>query len=149
MKYGLRTSNERVWCTAQLAKLSFYHSINRSHSPLTFSTFYKILYCLRTKPVLYGCWSRTNDAQIIWKIIWKSPRAFRFLIKNAVWVQTMQKLSEILLPETNRKTGRKARLNLVCSTNNKYSPIPVQPSVPGVSLCSSWPCYPIIRYFFR
>ena len=32
------TSNERVWCTTQLAKLSFNHSIGRTHS-LRFSTF--------------------------------------------------------------------------------------------------------------
>ena len=52
---------------------------------------------------------------------WKSPRAFGFSIKNAVWVQTMQKLPEIL-SETNRKTERKARLNLVCSTNSQIQP---------------------------
>ena len=65
--------------------------------------------------------SDTNDAKIIWKMIWKSPRAFCFLIKNALWVQTMQKLPEIL-SETNRKTERKARLNLVCSTNSQIQP---------------------------
>ena len=46
------------------------------------------------------------------------------------------------------ETERKARLNLVCMQHDqpKYSPIPEHPSVPaGVSLCSSWPFYPIIR----
>ena len=33
------TSNERVWCTTQLAKLSFNHSIGRTHS-WRFSIFY-------------------------------------------------------------------------------------------------------------
>ena len=32
MKYRTSTSNERVWCTKQLAKLSFNHSIGRAHS---------------------------------------------------------------------------------------------------------------------
>ena len=32
MKYRISTPNERVWCTTQLAKLSFNHSIGRTHS---------------------------------------------------------------------------------------------------------------------
>ena len=32
MKYRISTSNERVWCTTHLAKLSFNHSIGRTHS---------------------------------------------------------------------------------------------------------------------
>ena len=36
----MSTSNERVWCTTQLAKLSFNHSIGHTHSR-RFSTFYK------------------------------------------------------------------------------------------------------------
>ena len=30
--YKIRTSDESVWCTTQLAKLSFNHSIGRTHS---------------------------------------------------------------------------------------------------------------------
>ena len=41
MKYRISTSNERVWCTTQLAKLSFNHSIGRTHS-WRFYIFYKI-----------------------------------------------------------------------------------------------------------
>ena len=41
MKYRITTSNERVLCTTQLAKLSFKHSIGRTHS-WRFSTFYQI-----------------------------------------------------------------------------------------------------------
>ena len=37
----MNTSNERVWCTTQLAKFSFNHSNGRTHS-WRFSTFYKI-----------------------------------------------------------------------------------------------------------
>ena len=32
MNYRISTSNERVWCTTQLAKLSFNHSLGRTHS---------------------------------------------------------------------------------------------------------------------
>ena len=39
MKYRISTSNERVWYTTQLAKLSFNHSIGRTHS-WRFSTFF-------------------------------------------------------------------------------------------------------------
>ena len=42
MKYRISTSNERVWCTTQLAKLSFNDSIGRTHS-WRFSIFYKIV----------------------------------------------------------------------------------------------------------
>ena len=38
----MSTSNERVWCTTQLAKLSYNHSIGRTHS-WCFSAFYRIL----------------------------------------------------------------------------------------------------------
>ena len=65
--------------------------------------------------------SGTNNAKFIWKIIWKSPRAFCFLTKKAVWVQTMQTLSD-MLSETHRKTERKARWNLVCNTNSQIQP---------------------------
>ena len=41
MKYRIGTSNERVWCTTQLVKLSFIHSIGRTHS-WRFSVFYKM-----------------------------------------------------------------------------------------------------------
>ena len=88
--------------------------------------------------------SDTNDAKIIWKIVWKSRRAFCFSIKNAVWVQTMQKLSE-KLSETNRKTERKARFNLVCSTNSQIQPNTTTAQCARCPLCSSWSCYPIIR----
>ena len=40
MKYRISTSNERVWYTTQLAKLSFNHSIGRTHS-WCFSIFCK------------------------------------------------------------------------------------------------------------
>ena len=43
MKYRIRTSNECIWCTTQLAKLSFNHSIGRTHS-WRFSTFYSFFY---------------------------------------------------------------------------------------------------------
>ena len=36
-EYRISTSNERVRCTTQLAKLSFNHSIGRTHS---FSTLF-------------------------------------------------------------------------------------------------------------
>ena len=42
MKYRISTSNERVWCTTQLAKLSFNHSIGRTHS-WRFWTYFKIV----------------------------------------------------------------------------------------------------------
>ena len=32
MKYRISASNERVWCTTQLAKLNFNHLIGRTHS---------------------------------------------------------------------------------------------------------------------
>ena len=41
MKHRISSSNERVWCTTQLAKSSFNHSICRTHS-WRFSIFYKI-----------------------------------------------------------------------------------------------------------
>ena len=41
MTYRISTSNEGVWCTRQLAKFSFNHSVGRTHS-WRFSTFYKI-----------------------------------------------------------------------------------------------------------
>ena len=40
MKYRISASNERVWCTTQLAKLSFNRSIVRTHS-WRFPTFMK------------------------------------------------------------------------------------------------------------
>ena len=42
MKDRISASNERVWCTTQLAKLSFNHSIGRTHS-CRFSIVYKII----------------------------------------------------------------------------------------------------------
>ena len=42
--------------------------------------------------------------------------------KNAVWVQTIKKISKTVLSETNGKTERKARLNLACSTNSQIQP---------------------------
>ena len=44
-KYRISTSNEHVWCTTQLAKLSFNHSIGRTHSG-RFSTFYTMVHRL-------------------------------------------------------------------------------------------------------
>ena len=41
MKYRISTPNERVWCTTQLAKLSFNYSIGRTHT-WRFSIFNKI-----------------------------------------------------------------------------------------------------------
>ena len=41
---------ERVWCTTQLAKLSFNHSHGRTHS-WRFSTFYKTFYKLFIKNI--------------------------------------------------------------------------------------------------
>ena len=41
MRYRTSTPNERVWCITQLAKLSFNHSIGRTHSWRS-SIFYKI-----------------------------------------------------------------------------------------------------------
>ena len=81
------------------------HAFSKKRNPVSFPVSYYIGY----------------DAKIIWKIIWKSPRAFCFLINNAVWVQTMQKLFE-KSSETNRKTERIARLNVVRSTNSQIQP---------------------------
>ena len=64
---------------------------------------------------------RYNRRKSYLKYYLKSPRAFYFSINNAVWVQTMQKLSKIL-SETNRKTERKSRFNLVYSTNSQIQP---------------------------
>ena len=71
MKYRLSTSNERVWCTTQFAKLSFNHSIGRTHSWRS-STFYKTfvweIYTLDQWPksgtFLFQCSPRPQDA--IW-----------------------------------------------------------------------------------
>ena len=64
---------------------------------------------------------RYKRPKLSWKNISKSPIAFCFSTKNAVWVQRMHKLSEIF-SETNRKTARKARLNHICSTSSRIQP---------------------------
>ena len=49
--------------------------------------------------------SGANDAKNIWKIIWKSPRAFCFSTNNAVWVKTMQTLYN--LKQTEKRTEKR------------------------------------------
>ena len=52
MNYRKSTPNERVWCTTQLAKLSFNHSIGCTHS-WRFSTFF----CINRHNVEQRCFS--------------------------------------------------------------------------------------------
>ena len=49
------------------------------------------------------------------------------------------------LKQTEKRNEKRGSISYASPTAI-YSPIQ-QPSVPGVSLCSSWPCYPIIRSF--
>ena len=46
MKYRRSTPNERVWCITQLAKLSFNHSIGRTHSWRWWKIIYSYLWYL-------------------------------------------------------------------------------------------------------
>ena len=80
MKYRISTPNERVWCTTQLAKLSFNHPIGRTHS-WRFSFFHRIrlwnvanvLYEPLRRPdrtVFVFAWTSVNDK--IFREIWTS-----------------------------------------------------------------------------
>ena len=56
MKYRISTSNERVLCTTQVAKLSFNHSLGRTHSFRfsIFSIFSIFIYFLKNVTCDYG-----------------------------------------------------------------------------------------------
>ena len=75
----------------------------------------------------YTVRSGTNDAKIIWKIIWKSLRAFCFSIKNAVWVQTMKKISESIWnkPKNEAKSAVKSRMQHEQPNTAQYQNSPV------------------------
>ena len=78
------------------------------------------------------------------KIIRKSRRAFCFLIKMQFGYKRCKICLKYNLTQTEKRNEKRGSISYAARTA-KYSPIPEQPSVPGVSLCSSWPRYPTIR----
>ena len=71
---------------------------------------------------------------------------FTFLIKKCS-LGTYKRCKNYLnhyLKQTEKRNEKRGSISYAARTA-KHSPTPEQSSVPGVSLCSSWPCYPIIR----
>ena len=123
-------SNERVWCTTQLAKLSFNHSNGRTHS-WRFSTFY------RYKMLFYSI----NHSSLTRHSCRSSP--VPCLRTGYLDIHASQELYEISPATGNErwipslKTGRRSILFFIPAARKQFSygVFPVFSGIPGNQEC--------------
>ena len=83
-------------------------------------------------------------ATLFWIFNWISRGAFRFSIKNAVWVQTTHYRNDFLKQNKKRNENRDSITYAARAT--QCSPTQLEPIVPSVSIGRVWPtlgfCWP-------
>ena len=109
MKYRIRPSNERVWCTTQLAKLSFNHSIGRTHSS-RFTFFYKWILPKTGIPGHFGA----KNSYILKPSTNHTPGALRFASLTSYLFSAWKGQAHLVMSTVSsfcRVTGRRHRVS--------------------------------------
>ena len=92
MKYRISTSNERVWCTTQLAKSSFNHSIGRIPS-------WRFLFSYKKRPAVIGfllLWSTTTVPNVTFQL--SKTKVQKWFRAEYIFPRVLQEPNTLFVP---------------------------------------------------